>query len=234
MDKVSDSITFGTAVVAYTVTFAPRKTLGITVRPDCSVEVKAPADTQLEDIRLHVHRRAAWICRQQRYFKSLGVHTPERRYVSGESHLYLGRQYMLRVVESEHAGVHYKGNILEIACRHKTDARALLCAWYRQRAEVKFREYAAPLISRFKRYGVQPSALLLKEMKTRWGSCTPSGRIYLNPRLVCAPRICIEYVITHELCHLVHKNHTKAFYGLLKQEMPRWEEWKTKLERIML
>lgn len=234
MDKVIDSMMFGSTALDYAVTYAPRKTLGISVRPDCSVEVKAPVGATLEEIRLHVRRRAAWIYRQQCYFRSFGIHTPARKYVSGESHLYLGRQYMLRVVQGGRDEVHYRGNILEVDCRQKDDVQALLCAWYRRRADIKLHEFAVPLVERFRRYGVEPAGIVLKEMSTRWGSCTPSGRIFLNPRLICAPRICIEYVITHELCHLVHKNHTKAFYELLKHEMPRWEEWKMKLERIML
>ena len=234
MDKVIDSMMFGSTALDYAVTYAPRKTLGISVRPDCSVEVKAPVGATMEEIRLHVRRRAAWIYRQQCYFRSFGIHTPARKYVSGESHLYLGRQYMLRVVQGGRDEVHYRGNILEVDCRQKDDVQALMCAWYRRRADIKLHEFAVPLVERFRRYGVEPAGIVLKEMSTRWGSCTPSGRIFLNPRLICAPRICIEYVITHELCHLVHKNHTKAFYELLKHEMPRWEEWKMKLERIML
>ena len=229
-----DSMMFGSTALDYAVTYAPRKTLGISVRPDCSVEVKAPVGATMEEIRLHVRRRAAWIYRQQCYFRSFGIHTPTRKYVSGESHLYLGRQYMLRVIQGGRDEVHYRGNILEVDCRQKDDVQALLCAWYRRRADIKLHEFAVPLVERFRRYGVEPAGIVLKEMSTRWGSCTPSGRIFLNPRLICAPRICIEYVITHELCHLVHKNHTKAFYELLKREMPRWEEWKMKLERIML
>ena len=234
MDQVKDHIEFGSKIVEYTIEYRSRKTLGIYVHPDGRVEVKAPMEASLDQIRSHVHRRAPWIYKQQRYFDSLGVHTPDRRYVSGESHLYLGRQYMLRVVDSEHNEIHYKGNILEVECRHRKYVRSLLLTWYRQRAEIKFREYATPLIARFGRYGVQPTGITLKEMETRWGSCTASGQILLNPRLIGAPRICIEYVILHELCHLVYHNHTKAFYELLTHEMPDWKKWKMKLERLMI
>lgn len=234
MDQIKDSIEYGSVVMEYTVEYRDRKTLGICVHPDGSVDIKAPVETPLEQIRKHVHRRAPWICKQQRYFSSFGIHTPERKYVSGESHLYLGRQYMLRIVDSERNEVHYKGNILEVECRHREDARHLLIAWYRKRAEIKFNEYAGPLVARFSRHQVKPSAIKLKEMETRWGSCTASGQILLNPRLIAAPRICIEYVIMHELCHLVYRNHTKAFYELLSQEMPDWKKWKMKLERMII
>lgn len=234
MDQIKDSIEYGSVVMEYTVEYRDRKTLGICVHPDGSVDIKAPMETPLEQIRKHVHRRAPWICKQQRYFSSFDIHTPERKYVSGESHLYLGRQYMLRIVDSERNEVHYKGNILEVECRHREDARHLLIAWYRKRAEIKFNEYAGPLVARFSRHQVKPSGIKLKEMETRWGSCTASGQILLNPKLIGASRICIEYVILHELCHLVHRNHTKAFYELLSQEMPDWKKWKMKLERMII
>ena len=234
MDQIKDSIEYGSVVMEYTVEYRDRKTLGICVHPDGSVDIKAPVETPLEQIRKHVHRRAPWICKQQRYFSSFGIHTPERKYVSGESHLYLGRQYMLRIVDSERNEVHYKGNILEVECRHREDARHLLIAWYRKRAEIKFNEYAGPLVARFSRHQVKPSGIKLKEMETRWGSCTASGQILLNPKLIGASRICIEYVILHELCHLVHRNHTKAFYELLSKEMPDWKKWKMKLERMII
>lgn len=234
MDQIRDQIEFGSQVIAYNVAYRHRKTMGICVHPDGSVEVMAPADASLEQIRTHVHRRAPWIHKQQRYFSSFGIHTPERQYVSGESHLYLGRQYMLRVVVGERNEVHYKGNILEVECKDRKYVRPLLQAWYRRRAEIKFKEYAAPLVARFSRHQVQPSAIKLKDMATRWGSCTASGQILLNPRLIGAPRICIEYVMMHELCHLVHHYHTRAFYELLTQEMPDWKKWKMKLEQLMM
>lgn len=234
MDQVKDSVLFGSRELPYTIVYKTRKTLGIYVHPDASIEVIAPEHAPLDKIREHVHRRAAWICRQQRYFESLGIHTPKRLYVSGETHLYLGRQYMLRVKEGSANRVHYQGNVLEVECRRSKDVETLLWAWYRQRAAIKFPDYFLPLAERFKRYGVAPAAMEIKEMKTRWGSCDNAGVISLNIRLICAPRICIEYVILHELCHLVHRNHTKAFYELLSQEMPDWEKWKMKLERLLL
>ncbi|MCK9301709.1 MAG: SprT family zinc-dependent metalloprotease [Bacteroidales bacterium] len=231
---MTDELQYGTIKLRYTIELCRRKTLGISVYPDGSVVVKAPEDATAERIREKVHSRAAWIIKQQRYFKSFGEHTPERRYISGESHLYLGRQYMLRIIDSKKDEVHYKGNIIEIECRHRKDAEDLLSAWYFGRAEQKFSEYAQPLIERFRKYGVEPTVIDIRYMKTRWGSCSPKGKITLNPAIIKAPPVCIEYVITHELCHLVHKNHTKAFYDLLTTEMPNWEKWKAKLEKIMM
>ena len=234
MDQITrDHIQYGATIIDYVIEFAQRKTLSICVNPDSSVCLRAPIDATLEQIQQKVHKRASWILKQKRFFESFGTSTTKRQYISGESHLYLGRQYMLRVKESNVNAVHYQNNIIEIECRHKKDAGILLQTWYRQRANVKFQEYAQPIIEQFSIYGVKPQSLSIKKMEKRWGYCTIDGHITLNPRLICAPRCCIEYVITHELCHLIHRSHNKDFYALLTKEMPHWEKWKNKLERIM-
>lgn len=235
MDQITkDSIQFGSTTIDYDIEFAQRKTLSICVNPEGSVHLKAPIEANLEQIRKKVYKRANWILRQKRFFESFGIPTTKRQFISGESHLYLGRLYMLRVKESDVNAVHYQNNIIEIECRHKRDAGILLQTWYRQRANIKFQEYAKPIIEKFSVYGVKPQSISIKKMDKRWGYCTTEGNITLNPRLICAPRCCIEYVITHELCHLIYRNHTKEFYALLSKEMPHWEKYKNKLERIMM
>lgn len=235
MDQITrDHIQYGATIIDYVIEFAQRKTLSICVNPDSSVCLKAPIDATLKQIQQKVHKRASWILKQKRFFESFGTSTTKRQYISGESHLYLGRQYMLRVKESNVNAVHYQNNIIEIECRHKKDAGILLQTWYRQRANVKFQEYAQPIIEQFSIYGVKPQSLSIKKMDKRWGYCTIDGHITLNPRLICAPRCCIEYVITHELCHLIYRSHNKEFYALLTKEMPHWEKWKNKLERILM
>ena len=235
MDQITrDHIRYGATIIDYDIEFAQRKTLSICVNPDSSVCLKAPIDATLEQIQQKVHKRASWILKQKRFFESFGTSTTKRQYISGESHLYLGRQYMLRVKESNVNAVHYQNNIIEIECRHKKDAGILLQTWYRQRANVKFQEYAQSIIEQFSIYGVKPQSLSIKKMDKRWGYCTIDGHITLNPRLICAPRCCIEYVITHELCHLICRSHNKEFYALLTKEMPHWEKWKNKLERILM
>ena len=133
----TDSIIYGSSRIEYEIKYVQRKTLGITVHPDGSVTLKAPVDATLEDIQKKVHRRAAWILRQKRYFESFGTPTTERRYVSGESHLYLGRQYMLRINEGKANTVHYQNNILEIECQRKEEAGKVLQKWYQERAKIK-------------------------------------------------------------------------------------------------
>ena len=194
MDQITkDHIQYGATIIDYDIEFAQRKTLTICVNPDGTVYLKAPANATLEQIRQKVHKRANWILKQKRFFNSFGTPTTERQYISGESHLYLGRQYMLRVKESKVNAVHYQNNIIEIECRQRGKAGNLLQAWYRQRAQIKFQEYARPIIEKFVVYGVMPQSLSIKKMEKRWGYCTADGHITLNPRLICAPRCCIEY-----------------------------------------
>ena len=158
---------------------------------------------------------------------------PDKKYISGETHLYLGRQYLLRVSLDKRNEVKYKGRYIHIVTTEKSNAKNLLKEWYRLRAKEKIAEIAEPIIERFKKYNVEPTGIYIQEMETRWGSCTKKGRIILNPDLIKAPKPCIEYIITHELCHLVHYNHSNKFLALQTKEMPDWAKWKRKLEVLL-
>lgn len=231
---MTDTLIYGTTSITYTIVPANRKTLAILVEPDGTVIAKVPSTASLSEVKDKIHKRARWILRQLHYFKSFGERTPTRRYISGESHLYLGRQYLLRVSIGKPDSVKYKGRYFEIVCSDKSKAEKLMKEWYRQRAKIKFAEIAEPIILRFKKYNVEPSSIYIQEMNNRWGSCTKSKKIILNTELIKAPRPCIEYVITHELCHLIHPDHTKLFYDMLYSEMPDWKKWKDKLERFLM
>jgi predicted metal-dependent hydrolase len=228
-----ETLQYGNTEINYSIIYSNRKTLGIVVGPDGAVVIKAPVDASMKKISEKVRKRASWIVKQQSFFKSFGNHLSERRYISGESHLYLGRQYRLYIKEGKPDHVSFKGQCFEIVCSPKSKVEVLMKEWYRQRAKVKFAEIAEPIIQQFKKYKVEPHSLYIQMMENRWGSCTTKGKIILNTELIKAPKPCIEYVIIHEMCHLLHKNHTKAFYDLLQAEMPDWKKWKNKLESIM-
>lgn len=230
---MKQSIQFGSKTIEYQLAYSDRKTLGITVTPEMEVEVVAPLGSSLDKIQQKVKKRAPWILKQQSYFLAFYPKRPARRYVSGETHLYMGRQYLLKVILSELETVKYRGRYIEVFTKDKTQAGVLVKAWYRKRAQLKFEAIARPLIERFKKYQVAPTGIYLKEMPTRWGSCTPKGKIILNPALIQAPRPCIEYVIVHELCHLIHPNHTRQFMDLQTKEMVDWERWKYKLDDLL-
>lgn len=229
-----EGILFGSRKIDYKLVFSDRKTLGITVTPEMAVIVKAPANTASEKIEEKVRKRAPWILKQQSYFLTFHPKTPAKRYVSGETHLYLGRRFRLEVIEAAKNSVKYKGKFIEVTTKDKSKVKQLVLQWYRDHAKRKFAEIAEPLILKFKKYNVEPKSLYIQDMATRWGSCTPKGKIILNPELIKAPKGCIEYVIIHELCHLIHHDHTRKFIDLQTKEMPDWKKWKDILERIMI
>ena len=217
---MNQTITFGSIEIKYRLQYADRKSLGISVNSDMEVSVKAPEGTSLEKIKEKIKKKAPWIIKQQSYFLSFHPKTPARKFISGETHLYLGRQYSLKVIKGKDESVKLIGKFIEIITMDKQNAGRLLIDWYLMNAKSKFPLIAKPLIEKFAKYKVEPSAIFLKKMSTRWGSCTPKGNIILNPELIRASKGCIEYVIIHELCHLVHLNHTQKFIDLQTKEMP--------------
>lgn len=228
-------IKYGSQIIEFELRYSDRKTLGITVNPDLSVLVKAPIDASKEKIFEKVEKRASWILEQKRYFLSFEPRRKDYLYKSGESHYYLGRQYLLKIEQGKEEKVLYSGRYLVVKTQNKSreNIKKLLNAWYKERAAIKFPEIAEPLIQRFEEYKVTPKSMHIRQMKLRWGSCSANGNIILNPELIKAPKACIEYVINHELCHLLHRNHTKAFFALQSRVMPDWEKWKNKLENFM-
>ncbi len=230
---MTHSIQFGSKEIQFNLSYSERKSLGITVTPDMEVLVKAPIDSTIDKILEKVKKKAAWIIKQQSFFLSFQPKMPERRYVSGETHLYLGRQYRLQITIGDKDAVVHRGSFIEVITKEKSKAGELLKQWYRLKANEKFATISQPLVERFKKHHKEPSGLFIQDMPTRWGSCTTKGKIILNPELIKAPRHCIEYVIIHELCHLVHHDHTQKFIDLQTREMPDWEKWKNKLERLL-
>ncbi|MBK8805619.1 MAG: M48 family metallopeptidase [Bacteroidales bacterium] len=230
---MTTSIQFGSKKIDFLVEYSARKTLGITVTPDSEVLVKAPIESSLDKIKEKIFKKAAWIIKQQSFFLSFQPKTPARKYIGGETYLYLGRQYLLKIESSKKDSVKLKGKFIEVHTTDKSKVKGLVKEWYLLHAKSKFKGIAQPLIDKFKKHKVEPDSIVFREMPTRWGSCTPKGKIILNPELIKAPKGCIEYVIIHELCHLIHHDHTQKFIDLQTKEMPDWEKWKSKLENLL-
>lgn len=230
---MNGSIQFGSKKIDFLVKYSARKTLGITVTPDSDVLVKAPIDSSLDKIKEKLLKKAPWIIKQQSFFLSFQPKTPARKYIGGETHLYMGRQYILKIETSINDSVKMKGKFIEVHTSDKSKVKGLIKEWYLHHAKSKFKEIAQPLIDKFKEHKVKPDSIVFRDMPTRWGSCTPKGKIILNPELLKAPKGCIEYVIIHELCHLIHHDHTNRFIELQTKEMPDWEKWKSKLENLL-
>ena len=229
------SVQYGSTLISYEVSFAARKTLVIKVHPDLRVTVRAPEGSGLETIQQKVKNRVPWILRQQRQFESYLPKLPPRQYVSGETHRYLGRQYRLKVNESDSERVKLSRGYFFINLRDKNDTervKSLLMEWYRQQTERVFRERLEACLTKLRFLQLAEPELEIRQMNTRWGSCTPEGKILLNLRLMQVPKEYIDYVVVHELCHLKEHNHSQRFYELLNRVMPDWQKKRQKLNEL--
>ena len=254
------TLTYGRDTIRYEVCFlASRQTLAIEVHPDSRVLVRAPVDCPAAVIAERVQKRAGWISRQLAEFERYRPRTPARQYINGESHHYLGRQYRLKLISEEAAGVtKSQGAILDarsapaagvarmarikltrgqilVTLPGEPEAervKALLHRWYLDRARAVFTEVLNASLLHFK--GVEHPRLIVRTMQSRWGSLSRTGSMTLNVNLVRVPRPCIEYVVTHELCHIKHRDHDARFFKLLGQVMPDWEQRKQRLEAALV
>lgn len=234
--NLKDTISFGTQYITFSLIYMNRKTLGITVRPDSSVLVKAPFKSDIDKIKSKVKKRAHWIIKQQKYFDSFQPRTPVRKYVSGETHLYLGRRYKLKVIQADYNLVKVYPRIITVFSKEETTSyiKAVLQKWYLEKAKEKILPKIDLWFARFSIPANKDIKIQFRFMANRWGSCSTKGNIILNTDLIRAPLECIEYVIMHELCHLIIPKHNKAFYEMQTKMMAEWPKWKDRLERIMV
>ena len=233
---MTGTLSYGTDNIRYEVRFlASRQTLAIEVHPDSRVLVRAPVDCPEALIAERVQKRAAWISRQLAEFERYRPRTPARQYVNGESHLYLGRQYRLKLLPGEMPSVTLARGRLLVCLPGEPDperVKALLHRWYLDCARAVFGEVLEAGLLHFK--GIEHPRLIVRAMRSRWGSLSRAGTMTLNVNLVRAPRPCIEYVVIHELCHIKHRDHDARFFKLLGQVMPDWEQRKQRLEAALL
>lgn len=234
----TQSLRYGTTTITYELRYSRRKTLGIQVRPDTTVRVTAPAGAGLPAIEDVLQRKAAWIVRKQAELAARPPAAAQLHYTSGEIHLYLGRHYRLWLEKARKAAVALDAGSLRVQLPTPTDPQAvaaLLETWYRREAQKVFAEELAAAGRRVAPLGiVPPAAVRIRRMTSRWGSCTSRGAITLNLRLIQADRTLIEYVLVHELCHLLQHNHSPAYYKLLDRALPDWRARKKRLNAAHL
>lgn len=234
----SYALCYGGERIPFRIEHRKRKKLAITVHPDLRLEVVAPEGSTEEQVLQRIEKRAGWIFRQWRYFEQFQPTLPDRRYVSGETHLYLGRQYRLKVHQGSPEAVKLVGKFLHVWARNRDDnerIRALVDRWYREHAERLLARRVQVCLEQCPALKLpREPTVAIRTMTRRWGSCSRAGRILLNTSLVKVPVHCIDYVIAHELCHLHVHNHSPAFYRLLSRCMPDWERRKDRLEGFEL
>jgi len=231
-NSLSDTVYWGKTHITYRYEYADRKTLAISVHPDLAVTVKAPAGTPLEKIRAKVKKRAGWIRKARRAFELYLPKQPERRYLNGEAHRYLGRQYRLKAVQGQEESVKCLRGYFWVTTREEpasSKVKRCLESWYRIKAIRIFSERLKICHKKFTRHQIEKPAFTIRKMTTRWGSYSPAGRITLNLELIKTPKDCIDYVIVHELCHMVVPHHGNRFWRLIQNVMPDYEERRRRL-----
>lgn len=205
----------------------------IDVLPGGEVHVKVPSGTPRDVLKAAVGKRGGWIHRHLNTLAGAREHLLAREYVSGECHYYLGRRYVLKVFKTRThaAGVKLVGGQLRVfsPSRDVKAIKALLRDWYREHARAVFARRLDAILPTLRWLKQEPSWKLLA-MKRQWGSCSPKGKLSLNPLLVKAPRDCIDYVLLHELCHLKEHNHGPRYYRLLERSLPEWRRIKARLD----
>jgi len=204
--------------------------------PGGRVRIATPIKINDEAVRLFAISKMAWIKKQQLKFETQERQS-ERRFVSGESHYYKGRRYLLNVI--------YHNAAPKVEIRNKThidlyvrvgsaceQREKVLTKWYRK----QLKDQIQALIDKWQPIiGVEVDDWGVKKMKTKWGTCTPaSRRIWLNLELAKKPEHCLEYIIVHEMVHLIERNHGDRFVACMGKFMPQWHLYKEELNRSML
>ena len=245
-NKEEYSFVYGDEAISYEVVRKPivdgsshqkiRRKIAIKVHPNCEVVVFSPEDAEREDIHQAVMKRAKWVYDALKEFRGHLEYVQPKQYVSGEMQFYLGRRYVLKVVEdadSLHSVKMTRGKLLVTLTRFNDDktamVRALVRNWYKVRAERIFHERLSELLPQATWVKGIPSFRVLP-MAKQWGSCSAKGNLMLNPHLIKAPKESIDYVILHELCHIAEHNHSEKFWRLLTSVMPNWKEVKARLD----
>ena len=201
--------------------------------PSGRVRISAPLRMSLDTIRVFAISKLGWIKRQQRKLREQERETP-REYLDRESHYVWGKRYLLSVVERDHApAVSLKHSRMILTVRAGTDEavkEAIVAQWYREQLKAVVPELIAkwePLL------GVSVSRVFVQQMKTKWGSCNPRAHtIRLNTELAKKPKECLEYIVAHEMVHLLEPTHNARFVALMDQFMPQWQFFRQRLNRL--
>lgn len=234
--KEQHQIIYGQSTINFSLDRRPRKTLEISVYPDMSVKVIAPFDAAFGLIKQKVTKRASWILKQICFFEKFHPKRSKRCYLSGETHLYLGKEYRLKVVADLRKSVALSREIITLKT-HSPDrpdiTRHILERWYFEGAKLILNERVNHCLKAFPNPEIfSPKQIIIRQLNNRWGSMTKARNLVLNRELIKASISSIDYVITHELCHRQHPNHSRSFYELLIKIMPNWKKRKIQLERL--
>lgn len=238
-DISNRTIEYNGAEITYQLERKSVKNINLRIRANGSVYVSANLGCDLATVDEFVIRKGKYILSSLRKFKEIRQYEPlPKQYVSGETFLILGRGIRLKVETGNEELIQSDGVYLRIVVKDKNDSshkQQIVTQYLDQLCEDIFREIIEETYPLFKKYGVIMPSLRIRNMNTRWGSCsTKNGIITLNKRLLEVPRICTEYVVLHEFCHFIHPNHSKMFYGFMTMLMPDWKVRKGILDDPLL
>ena len=203
----------------YEVKYSKRKTLGLSVERDTSIIVRVPEGTHPERIEEFVERKKLWIKDKQSHPQKSRPPRPIKEFVSGESILYLGKSYRLQIEDSDERRVEMDGKFLVCGPKN-TNLKREFRSWFVEQAKQIVPDRAGLYAGRM---GVRYEAVKILDMKYRWGSCTPARNLTFNWRLIKAPMHVVDYVVVHELAHLLEHNHSKLFWQHVKTQTPNFE-----------
>jgi predicted metal-dependent hydrolase len=234
----SSKVRFGQTVLEYQIKRTARtRTVSVAVVPKEGLVVTAPERATKERLDEVVRQKGAWVIQRLKRQSDLPPPLPMREFVSGETYKYLGRQYRLRVVTAAEGGlVRLQGGLLTLglskalpARLRRTEVRLALVAWYRARAKDYLPHRATEWASKF---GLAAPRIIVSEPEKRWGSASKDGSVRINWRVMQAPVSLVDYVLAHELSHLLHEDHSRQFWATLGAVMPDYETRKNRLREL--
>lgn len=224
------SIEYGTKIIEFTVTYRTRKTIEIGVEAPDVVTVVAPEGLDDEVLLTHVRSKAKWIVQKLYEIKEIQTQHIDREYVNGEAFLYLGRNYTLHLVDDESLMKPitklFQGKfMITTPVRNQLKLKLSMEDWYRQKTLEKVLERVAYYQKYFE---IEATAIKVKEQKKRWASCTSKRELLFNWRCTMAPSWVLDYIVVHEMSHMLIMDHSKDFWSLVERIMPDYEkrrEW---------
>lgn len=221
--------------ISYTLERKPVKNINLRIRADQCVYVSAPKDVAAKMVDAFVVEKSAYILRALKKFKDKNRETvSENKFVNGETVKFLGRNLRLKVKNASRSKVESDESYVTLYVKDEQNAdlkKRVLETWLRKKCKDEITAICKKVYPQVKKYGIAFPEIQLREMVSRWGSCSPKkGFMTFNTALIAMPVSCIEYVVTHEFTHFLYPNHSKKFYQQLATFMPDWEERKKRLE----
>lgn len=212
-----------------------RRSIGITVQPGGAVVVTAPNRASMGKIFETLQKHGRWVRRQVTKLQNTPLPPPPPRWIEGELHAFLGHPYPLRLMQGEGKGVWRTDHELLVHLpkpQKREMVRQVVEGWMQEEASVIFLHRMEALSRSTPALEVQKSPTLkLRRMKSRWGSCSPDGRILMNTHAIKLPLRLVDYILMHEMCHLKVPNHSPDFWAYLGRCLPDWQRRKATLDR---